>query len=131
MRSRILVPGTFLGVVFLLSLVCSRNLYAQDERSALWQVDRIDALIESVWNDYEIKPSPRATDSEWCRRVHLDLIGRIPSVNELDAFLSSRSKSKRVELVNQLLHDDQYTEEFARNWTTIWSESVDRSHWRQ
>lgn len=97
------------------------RLEGQPEQSAWWQVDRIDQLVESVWQDFDIKPSPAATDAEWCRRVHLDLIGRIPTVQELDNFVSSRRATRRIELVQTLLHDDRYTEEIARNWTTIWS----------
>lgn len=84
-------------------------------------VEQIDRYIAQTWTDYELKPSREATDNEWCRRVHLDLIGRIPTVAELDEFLSSKSKTKRKELVETLLYDDRYTEEFVRNWTTIWT----------
>ncbi len=97
------------------------HLDAQPTESEFPQIQRINALIESAWGDHEIKPSEPATDAEWCRRIHLDLIGRIPTVSELDAFVSNRSKSKREQLVNTLLFDDVYTVEFVRNWTTIWS----------
>jgi hypothetical protein len=84
-------------------------------------VQKIDQMIEQVWTDYELKPSPAATDGEWCRRVYLDLIGRIPSVKELRKFIEDDSPGKRSALVETLLYDDAYTEEFARNWTTIWT----------
>ncbi|HAN99703.1 MAG TPA: hypothetical protein DCQ98_20770 [Planctomycetaceae bacterium] len=85
------------------------------------QVAEIDRQIAEVWKEYDLRPSEPATDGEWCRRVHLDLIGRIPTVEELEAFLSSKSRSKREDLVNSLLYDEKYTEEYARNWTTIWT----------
>ncbi len=65
--------------------------------------------------------------------VYLDIIGRIPTVPELNAFLSDRSADKRLKLVNMLLTDDEkvgvirgvkdqgYLEEYANNWTSIWS----------
>ena len=102
-------------------LVCwqfSNDVAAQPRMS---QVDRIDALVAEVWNDYEIKPSPEATDEEWCRRLYLDLLGRIPTVDELTKFTENREKGKKQELVDRLLYGDDYTEEFARNWTTIWT----------
>jgi len=85
------------------------------------QVAQINALVKKVWDDYELRPSRDATDSEWCRRVHLDLIGRIPTVKETKEFLAGRGEDKRRKLVETLLYDDQYTEEFARNWTTVWT----------
>jgi len=86
-----------------------------------YQVEQIDKMIEQVWTDYELRPSKPATEGEWCRRAYLDLIGRIPSVKELNEFLADRSAEKKSNLVNKLLYDDAYTEEFARNWTTIWT----------
>ncbi len=85
------------------------------------QVVQIDAMIEEVWDAYELTPSRNASDSEWCRRVFLDLIGRIPSVDEVENFLGDKASTKKQALVERLLYDDAYTEELARNWTTIWS----------
>jgi len=85
------------------------------------QVEQIDLLVKNIWDGYELKPSRDATDSEWCRRVYLDIIGRIPSVKEATAFLESRETDKRQKLIDSLLYDDEYTEEFARNWTTVWT----------
>lgn len=87
----------------------------------LAQVAEINRLLEQSWNDYEIQPSPPATEGEWCRRVYLDILGRVPSVAELRAFLGDKSPDKRGALVTKLLYDEQYTEEYARNWTTIWT----------
>jgi hypothetical protein len=85
------------------------------------QVKEINKWIRTAWSDYEIRPSELATDGEWCRRLYLDVIGRTPTVDELDGFVSDRSPNKRRDLVRKLLYDDDYTEEYARNWTTIWT----------
>lgn len=85
------------------------------------QVTKINDEIRKTWNAYELKPSQAATESEWCRRVFLDIIGRIPSVDELQEFTKNRSANKKADLVGKLLYDDKYTEEYARNWTTIWT----------
>ncbi len=85
------------------------------------RVDQINSIVEKVWDAYDIKPSDVASDGEWCRRIFLDIIGRIPRVDELDAFLDDRSENKKAKLVERLLYSDEYTEEYARNWTTLWS----------
>jgi hypothetical protein len=85
------------------------------------QVETINRQVRALWSDYGIRPSASATDGEWCRRVYLDVIGRIPTVDELQAFLADRSPDKKAKLVQRLLHDESYTEEYARNWTTIWT----------
>lgn len=83
-------------------------------------VGKINELVRSGWRAHNLRPSRQATDGEWCRRVYLDLIGRTPTVEELDAFVSRRAKTKRAELVDRLL-GPEYAEEFARNWKTIWT----------
>jgi hypothetical protein len=84
------------------------------------QVAEINAAIEQQWKDYEIKPAPEVDDSTWCRRVYLDLIGRIPTLAELTEFVQDRSSGNRQRLVNKLLYDDKYAEEYANHWSTIW-----------
>jgi len=85
------------------------------------QVGKINERIRAVWKEFEIQPSPRATDGEWCRRVYLDILGRIPTVDELNAFTRDSDPDKKLKLVNSLLYDEKYTEEYARNWTTLWT----------
>lgn len=78
--------------------------------------------LSTSWQAASLSPSPTATDAEWCRRVYLRLLGRIPTKQELDAFASSKpSVDKRTALVEKLLNDKQYVEEYARHWTTIWT----------
>ena len=85
------------------------------------QIAEINQQISGVWQEYDLAPSSPATDGEWCRRVYLDLIGRIPNVAELQAYAKSPPRTKRADLVKKLLYDDHYLEEYARHWTTIWT----------
>jgi hypothetical protein len=85
------------------------------------QVRMINEQIARVWKDNNLSPSPPATDGEWCRRVYLDIIGRIPTVVEMRDFTSDKDPNKKLKLVEKLLNDDQYVEEYARNWTTLWT----------
>lgn len=85
------------------------------------QVGEINKEIRQVWTDNGLVPSPPATDGEWCRRVFLDVLGRVPSVQELREFLASKETDKKSKLVMKLLYDDTYTQDYARNWTSIWT----------
>ncbi len=84
------------------------------------QVAEINVAIEQQWKDYEVKPASDTDDSTWCRRVYLDLIGRIPTLVELTEFVQDRSSGNRQRLVNKLLYDDRYAEEYANHWATVW-----------
>ncbi|QDU25442.1 hypothetical protein ETAA8_05100 [Anatilimnocola aggregata] len=85
------------------------------------QVKYINEQIRQVWTDNGMVPSPPATEGEWCRRVYLDVIGRVPSVTELKEFQADKTPERKLKLVNKLLNDEIYLEDYARNWTTIWT----------
>lgn len=85
------------------------------------QVEKIDKSMAEAWADAGIKPSPVEDDIKWCRRVYLDVIGRIPSFEEFTEFAKDKSPERRANLVQKLLNDDRYTEEYANHWSTIWT----------
>jgi len=80
-------------------------------------VEFVDQQIRQAWSDNEVKPSAVASDEEWVRRVYLDLIGRIPSVDETTTWLKDDSPRRRVALVDSLLEHPDY----VRNFTAIWT----------
>ena len=111
-------------IIFAVVLSAMSPTFAQarrDEPIQIPQVQRINELIELSWNDQKVNPSSPAEEGEWCRRLFLDVLGRIPTVDELRAFTADKSPNNREVLVDRLLYDDRYTDEFARNWTTIWT----------
>jgi len=93
---------------------------AADEHFGIEPVRFINEQITAGWSDTGLQPAAAATDGEWCRRVYLDLVGRIPSVAELDRYVHDSTPTKRAELVERLL-GEEYEDEFARNWTDVWT----------
>ncbi|MFN9367435.1 MAG: DUF1549 and DUF1553 domain-containing protein [Planctomycetia bacterium] len=88
--------------------------------AVLPQVRFIDDQLVASWADAGLEPAASATDGEWCRRVHLDLVGRIPTLEELQRFLADVSPGKRTALVDRLL-GDEYVDEYARHLTDVWT----------
>lgn len=80
-------------------------------------VQFINEQIRQGWTDNEVTPSPVAEDSEWIRRVYLDIVGHIPPADVVDAFMKDKDKAKRSTVIERLLEDPSYT----RNFTTIWT----------
>lgn len=99
----------------------SVGVIAEEPSSELTTIDRINQEIERNWEDYSLKPSKDEEDAKWARRVFLDVIGRIPSTQEVEEFVKSRNRDRREALVDRLLSDSRYTEEFAHYWSTVWS----------
>ncbi len=100
-----------------------RDVSLSAEGFGLRQVSEINRAVREGWQAAGISPSKAATDSEWCRRVYLDLVGRVPTVEELQVYTTEHDESKRANLVDRLLGDD-YLEEYAGNWTTLWTNTL-------
>lgn len=82
-------------------------------------VDYINGQIRQGWEDNEVEPSPVATDAEWLRRVHLDLIGQIPSAETVEKFVKDRDTAKRSKVIDKLLDDPAYVQNFTNVWTNL------------
>lgn len=84
----------------------------------------IDREIDQRLLAEQMPASDRSSDSEFCRRVHVDIIGRIPTYDETVAFLDSKAADKRSKLIDALLDRPEY----GQHWATMWSNlSVTRS----
>jgi hypothetical protein len=90
------------------------------DRAGVALIAEIDEQIRTAWTDNEITPSPAADDAEWLRRVHLDLVGHIPSVEVTAAFMEDKAEDKRVRMVDTLLEDPHY----VRTMTTVWANTL-------
>jgi hypothetical protein len=73
----------------------------------------VDEAVYAKLNRMRIAPSELCTDEEFLRRVYLDVIGVLPSVEERTAFLSDKSTDRRAKLIDSLLTRD----EFYDYWT--------------
>ena len=77
---------------------------------------KIDGLVLANLRQMGIKPANVCSDAVFLRRVHLDLIGTVPSADEAQAYLTSRNKNKRRALVAALLERDEYADYWAMKW---------------
>ncbi|MGD9647118.1 MAG: DUF1549 domain-containing protein [Pirellulales bacterium] len=80
---------------------------------------RIDQLI---YARMPTEAAPRSTDSEFLRRVYLDLTGCIPSSVEARAFIDRSDSGKRTALVDQLLASPEYARRMQIFFDLTWME---------
>lgn len=79
----------------------------------------IDRLIVEKWKKLGLKPSPLVDDATFLRRVTLDLCGRLPTSDEVRAFLNDATPTKREAAVDWLLESPDYPAFFALRWGSI------------
>ncbi|MBI2824183.1 MAG: DUF1549 domain-containing protein [Planctomycetia bacterium] len=87
--------------------------------------ERIDRAIESA---QVVPAAPPASDAEFIRRASLDLIGRIPSVAEVRAFLDDQAPTKREALVDRLLVSPEYARHMAQVFDVMLMERRPEKH---
>jgi hypothetical protein len=75
---------------------------------------KIDEFVVAKLNKLGIQPSELSTDEEFLRRVSLDLIGTLPTPDEIRQFTTDSSSKKRSKKINEILDRPAY----ITWWTT-------------
>lgn len=79
-------------------------------------VSKVDAEIERILEQKRLSAAPIASDEERLRRLRLDLTGVTPSSAEVIAFLNDPRADKYEQLIQTLIENEDYVE----NWASIW-----------
>ena len=83
--------------------------------------NEIDKFTAAKWKRMQTLPSGLATDTEFLRRVHLDLTGLPPSPEAIRAFLADNrdTRTKRDEIIDQLVDSPEFTEFWTNKWADL------------
>jgi hypothetical protein len=76
----------------------------------------IDELVNDKLRKLRIAPSGVCSDEIFVRRVYLDLVGLVPTIEEYQQFMSSTDPDKRAKLVDMLLERKEFTEVWVSKW---------------
>ena len=77
---------------------------------------RQNFIDEGIFSKIErdgVPHAPLAGDGEFLRRVYLDLIGRIPTLEEVLAFEAVESAGKRARLIDDLIAGEEFVERWS------------------
>ncbi|MEX0711700.1 MAG: DUF1549 domain-containing protein, partial [Pirellulales bacterium] len=95
-----------------------------DRNGYQWQEtpenNHIDTLVYNKLKKVKILPSGLCGDSDFIRRVYLDLVGLPPQPEEVRAFVADTrdTRIKRDELIDRLVGSP----EFVEHWTNKWAD---------
>ena len=81
--------------------------------------EAIDYVIKESCAKLGISLSPTVDDRTFCRRVHLDVVGRIPTSQEMENFLLSNNEDKRIKLIDRLLSSNEYSNYMAEIFSAM------------
>ncbi|TWT91518.1 DUF1549 domain-containing protein [Stieleria varia] len=105
---------TLIACLFATTLVAGDTISTPDD--AVAQVNR---FIADGWTQHEIQPAGKCNDLEFVRRVHLDLVGRVPTQTEVENFVADGRDDKRSALVDVLLASEDHVQHFADVFDTL------------
>jgi len=74
---------------------------------------RIDELLAASSKDSSLTPAPLIDDTVYLRRATIDLVGRIPTVEEHRLFFSEPTDARRRQLVDRLVASDRFADRWA------------------
>ena len=86
------------------------------------QLPRNNFIDELVWQKLQrlnITPSPVCDDHTFLRRATTDISGRIPTLEEVNAFLADASADKRSKLIDRLLEEPEFADHWANKWADL------------
>ena len=115
MKTSLGMSPLFLFVFTCLMLSCTKTTVTPT-RQVSSSTKHLDRHINAVLKKESIQPSKVSEDTEFLRRIHLDLTGKIPTPEEVLAFLKDGSSNKRQSKIEQLLVSDAYFD----YWTELW-----------
>lgn len=79
----------------------------------------IDGLVHDKLHKLRILPSGLCTDEEFLRRVHLDIVGQLPTSEEYAAFMADKDPKKRSKTIDALLERKEFTELWVMKWSEL------------
>ncbi|HSU68065.1 MAG TPA: DUF1549 domain-containing protein, partial [Tepidisphaeraceae bacterium] len=79
----------------------------------------VDRLMAAYFKANGIEAPAVVEDRVFCRRAYLDVVGLLPPVAQLDAFVADHGADKRARLVRTLLDNNRG---YADNWLTFWND---------
>ncbi len=79
----------------------------------------IDSQVFKKLTQLGLPPSAICDDRTFLRRVTIDIVGRLPSPDEMKAFVLDSNPHKRDALIDRLLDSPEYAEYFANKWNAL------------
>ena len=79
----------------------------------------IDEFIEKKLSQKGLRHSDEASRRTLIRRVYLDMLGLIPTPEEVEAFVRDERKDAYEKLIEKVLENPSYGERWARHWLDV------------
>ncbi|MBI3893532.1 MAG: DUF1549 domain-containing protein [Candidatus Wallbacteria bacterium] len=85
----------------------------------------IERYFQARWSSQGVTPSATVADAVFLRRAWLDLVGVVPSPEDVPAFEAERDPAKRSRLIDRLLSDPRFGQAWGNRFKNLLLENSD------
>ncbi len=79
----------------------------------------IDTLVNNKLKKIRITPSDICDDATYLRRITLDIVGKLPSIEEVQSFGADADPKKREKKIDELLGRKEFTQMWVMKWAEL------------
>ncbi len=85
--------------------------------------NEVDRFVQARLEAENIEPAPLVDDRTFLRRLTLDVVGRIPTTEEVENFLADPPESRRSAAIERLLDDPGWADHWVGYWQHVLAEN--------
>lgn len=94
--------------------------FVQDVEDFVWNdpptFNYVDENVDQKLKQLQYQPADVCSDEMFVRRVYLDVVGTLPTLEEADRFLTDGAPDKRKRLIDKLLDRPEYALFWSQKW---------------
>ena len=108
---------------YLEQMISVRITYLEPREGFVWtnppENNLVDTHVYAKLKLMNIIPSELCTEDEFCRRSYLDCVGRMPTTEEVKAFMADKDAKKRDKLIDKLVDLPEFADFWALKWADV------------
>ena len=108
-----------LALVWTMQTSGAEPLNPYEEPGAPPSTGKIDALVTAQLKREGIRPARLCSDGVFVRRAYLDVIGTLPTADEVKEFLADHNPGKRSVLIDRLLQRPEFADYWSLKWCDL------------
>lgn len=118
MKTILIVPLVFLiWLQFTLHAAQHQNKFSPSIIQA--EAKAIDKILNETYQKRNVKIPGKIDESALVRRLYLSLVGRIPTFDEINSYLSNTSEQKKSQLIEELTESSGYNSQMFNWWADL------------
>ncbi len=118
MKAILIVPLVFLiWLQFTLHAAQHQNKFSPSIIQA--EAKAIDKILNETYQKRNVKIPGKIDESALVRRLYLSLVGRIPTFDEINSYLSNTSEQKKSQLIEELTESSGYNSQMFNWWADL------------